>query len=273
MLVTTSRDPSTMTEDNADILALATSEGHRIALIHQAMPKITTSLISIQEYADLSNATGMETNALIQALNSISDTSTDFLPYFNILSQAFLRNGRRTNRFSTELYAALDPFVFEYRQTFNETLAFQDRRTALVKRSTARSNADNIKYRYMQTQQQQQQHQSNTTAYGLHQSTQHQSMGYHTAEEYYKQLDQLGMEAAMSDQQATSQNEQVQLIGDVLQKEVHRITHTRRKEFRDSLKVICSSMKEVFNERVAVWENVKQQVVNLDAKNGYAVSW
>merc|ERR1711862_519102 len=70
MVVTTTRDPSTMTEDNADILSLATSEGHRIALIHQAMPKITSSLCNFQEYADLSNACGMEINALIQTLPS-----------------------------------------------------------------------------------------------------------------------------------------------------------------------------------------------------------
>merc|ERR1711862_1082537 len=157
--------------------------------------------------------------------------------------------GKRTQRFSTELYASLDPFVYEYR------------RTSLVKRSMTRQETDNIKLKYLHVQQQ------TTTAPSALGDFQHQPYPMSTSSpEYYRQLDQLGMDAAICDEKLNHQIQETNLIGEILQKEVYRITVERQHDWKESIKILVGSFKENYNEKVAIWENVKLSMENLEPK-------
>lgn len=68
-------------------------------------------------------------------------------------------------------------------------------------------------------------------------------------------LEKMEMDAALSDESAIDAAREADEVGEVLQKEVARCTIQRRREWRESVKVLASSFKEACSERVGIWEH------------------
>ncbi len=236
-------------EDNAELLALASSEGLRMGAVTQAVPKLEGAVTLIKEHGEIAGAAGMELSRLCKEVEA-SDRELG-LP-FEILSNGLLRFGRRTKRLSIELSAALQPFVLQYKMCRNEKLAFADRRQALARRHKERSKADTRAQQLMI-------HQRSLQAHG--------QLGH---------LDRLERDASLYDEVAVDAVRECDQIGETLKREVNRVAYERRMEWSKSIKVICSAMKEASAERAAIWESTKESFLqtfpDMNESSGGAAS-
>ena len=115
-----------------------------------------------------------------------------------------------------------------------EQMAFADRRTALKRRTEARSKADGRAAKLMMNQ------------------TSMQSMGR------LGTLERLETEAAMYDEMAVEEARVADDVAARLQAEVGRIGAIRVAEWDSSMKVIASGMKEACAENAAIWDGALQ---------------
>jgi hypothetical protein len=109
-------------------------------------------------------------------------------------------------------------------------MAFVDRRTALKRRSDARSNADKRAAKVMMNQ------------------TSMSSIGR------LGTLERMEMEAALADEMATEAAREAEEVASRLQSEVGRIGAIRVSEWDGAMKVVASAMKEGCAENAAIWE-------------------
>jgi hypothetical protein len=72
-------------------------------------------------------------------------------------------------------------------------------------------------------------------------------------------MDSLERNAVWSDEMASQAVQECQVIGDRLVSEIRRVSQERRTEWQHSIKVVASSMKESWTERVAIWEAIQNQ--------------
>ena len=147
------------------------------------------------------------------------EQASDPSPEVELLASGLLRAGRRSKRLSLELSAALNTFSHQHKLCRYERLAFGDRRAAVARRQKERGNPQHM---YQQQQYQQQYGQCN------------------------QQMDPMSNDAFAECEE----------IGRRLQSEVQRITWQRQTEWKSSVKVIASAMKEAATERVAIWQGV-----------------
>jgi hypothetical protein len=218
-------------EDNAEILALASSEGLRMGAVTQAVPKLEGAVTLIKEHGEIAGAAGMELSRLCKEVEA-SDRELS-LP-FEMLSNGLLRFGRRTKRLSIEMSAALQPFVLQFKMCRNEKMAFADRRQALARRHKERGKAD-VRAQQLMI------HQRSLQAHG--------QLGH---------LDRMERDASLYDEVAVDAVRECEQIGETLKREVNRVAFERRMEWSKSIKVICSAMKEACTERAAIWESTKE---------------
>jgi PX domain len=206
-------------EDNAELLALVSSEDLRMGAVTTAVPKLEGSITLMTEHADACGAVGMELSKLCKQV----ETSETEIP-LSILSNGLLRAGRREKRLAVELSAAMSTFVYQYKLCRYEKLAFSDRRQALAKCHKERAKADERAQKLLFAQDQ----------------------------------DRLTREAVVSDEMAVNAVREAEEIGHVLKLEVNRVAFGRRTEWSKSMKVVASAMKEASTERVAIWESTRQ---------------
>lgn len=230
-------------EDNAELLALASSEGLRISGVLQSVPKIENAITIIGEQSQRMNTVGMELQKLI---NTVLSHEKEYSGPFEVLSSGLLRSGRRTNRLAIELGAAAQVFTLQHKLCRYERLAFADRRAALIRRRDARKEADKKAQKLYMNQ------------YSL------QSMGN------YGKLDGYGRDAAMSDEIATDAVRDADNIAHVLQCEVARVAQLRRRDWSMSIRVMVANLKEAHAERVAIWENCKKA---METCNSHENNW
>lgn len=214
-------------EDNAELLALANSEGIRMGAVTQAVPKLEGAITLLREHGESAGAVGMEFSKLIKAVEA---SDRDLGVPMEMLSQGLLKYGRRQKRLALELSAAMNPFVTQYKMCKYEKMAFHDRRAALQKRVKERGRADTRAQRLMI-------HQRGFRDNG--------ALG---------ELDRLERDASMSDGMAVGAVHHCDIIGDNLKSEVNRVAFERRTEWSKSMKVVCSSMREATAEQKSIWE-------------------
>jgi len=217
-------------EDNAEILALASSEGLRISAVLQSVPKIENAIALMSEQSQRMNAVGMELQKLV---NTVLVHDKQYSAPFETLSSGLLRSGRRTNRLAIELGAANQSFTLQHKLCRYERLAFSDRRSALIRRRDARKEADKKAQKLFMNQ------------YSL------QSMGN------YGKLEGYGRDVAMSDEIAADSVKEADHIGHVLQCEVNRICQLRHREWSMSIRVMAANLREAHAERAAIWESCR----------------
>lgn len=126
--VSSSQDIS---EDSAELLALASSEHVRMGAVTQAVPKLDGSVTLLKEEGERSGALGIEMSELCK---DVEGWDRDLSVPLEILSNGILRHGRRTKRLALELSAALEPYVLRYKLCRYEKLDLGDRRGALQKK-------------------------------------------------------------------------------------------------------------------------------------------
>ena len=209
-------------EDNAELLALASSENVRMGAVSQAVPKLEGAVTLLREHGDAAGAVGME-------LSKIGKSGDDFKAC-EVLSNAMLRNGRRTKRLALELSSALDSFLNQYKLVRYEKMAIQDRRAAIQRRGKERRGADSRAYALAQQQRQ-------LAASGR-----------------FDQLQNLEQSAVYGDQHALDVGNEADEVGARLKSEIHRVAISRRKEWNKSMKTVAKSMKEAATEQRAIWE-------------------
>jgi hypothetical protein len=219
-------NPQDMMEDNAELLALASSEGLRMGAVTQAVPKLEGAITLLREYGEAAGLVGMELGKLSKHVEAASDRDLG-LP-IELLSGGLLRSSRRQKRLATELAASMNSFVMQYKLCRYEKLAFTDRRAALLKRAKDRGKAD-MRAQQLLIQQRSQ-------VYNSH----------------------VERDATVSDDLAVDAVTQCENIGAILKSEVNRISFDRRTEWSKSMKVICSAMKEASTEQVSVWEATRE---------------
>ena len=224
-----SSSPAQDLEDNAEIIALHSSEHLRMGAVTQAVPKLEGAVALWREVGDLAGATGMELSKLAK-----QPDQSDIGKPAELLSNGILRHGRRTKRLALELSAALEPFMIQYKLCKYEKLAFQDRRNALLRRSKERGRADSRATMLVHQQRQ------------LHASGQ------------FGRLDQLERNAATSDEMALDAVHDAEEVGATLRQEINRVAYKRRTEWHASMKVIASAFKEASSERLAIWESTRE---------------
>jgi hypothetical protein len=224
-------------EDDAELLALANSEGIRMGAVAQAVPKLEGSVALIRDHGDAAGSVGMELRKLSHTVEAFSDRDLS-LP-MEILSQGLLGFSRRQKRLVLELSAALHPFLSQYRMCRNEKWAFGDRRAALQKRVRERGRAD------------QRAHQLIIQQRGYQQQAQY--IGDVNGE-----LDRLERDASRTDVMALSASQRCDLTGRIIKSEVNRIAYERRIDWNRSMKIVCSSMKEAAAEQVSIWESTRE---------------
>lgn len=215
-------------EDSAEVLALAAYEGRRIGAVSSSVPKVEGAVGLIRDRGDRLGATGLETSKLAK---DVAWCDRDLAAPMEILAGAMLRSGRRTKRLGLELGAAVAPFVVQYRTCKYEQMAFADRRTALKRRTEARTKADGRAAKLMMNQTSMQ----STGRLGI--------------------LERMETEAAMYDEMATEAAKEAEDVATRLQEEVGRIGAVRVREWDSSMKVIASGMKEACAENAAIWES------------------
>ena len=232
-------------EDSAEILALAAYEGRRIGAVTSSVPKIEGAVSLIRERGERSGAAGLEMSKLAK---DVAWCDRDLSAPMEVLSAALLRSGRRTKRLGLELAAAVSPFVTQYRTCRYEQMAFADRRSALKRRTEARSKADGKAARLMMNQ------------------TSMQHMGR------LGQLERMEGEAAMYDEFATETGREADEIAARLQSEVGRVGAVRVREWDSAMKVVAGSMKEACSENASIWETAlerfRQELGPLDNVRG-----
>jgi len=215
-------------EDSAEILALAAYEGRRIGAVSSSVPKVEGAVSLIRERGDRTGAAGLEMSKLAK---DVGWCDSDLAAPMEVLSSALLRSGRRTKRLGLELSAAIAPFVVQYRTCKYEQMAFADRRSALKRRTEARTKADGRAAKLMMNQ------------------TSMQSMGR------LGTLERMETEAAMYDEMATEAGREADDVAMRLQTEVGRIGAARAREWDMSMKVVASGMKEACGENASIWES------------------
>jgi hypothetical protein len=218
-------------EDNAELLALANSEGIRMGAVTQAVPKLEGAVTLMREHGEAAGACGMELNKLSKTVEA---SDRDLGVPLDLLSQGLLRYGRRQKRLVLELSAAMNPFITQYKICKYEKTAFQDRRSALQRRVKERGRADVRAQRLMVHQR------------GL----QHQgALG---------ELERLERDASVSDEVAVGAVHYCDVIGATLKSEVNRVAFQRRTEWSKSMKVLCSALKEAAAEHKSIWESTRE---------------
>ncbi|KAL7520559.1 hypothetical protein ACHAWX_005276 [Stephanocyclus meneghinianus] len=214
-------------EDNAEILALAAYEGRRIGAVSGSVPKIEGTVSMLKERGDRLGGTGLEMSKLAK---DVAWCDRELSGPMEVLSSALLRSGRRTKRLGLEVGAGVAPFVTQYKLCRYEQMAFVDRRTALKRRSDARSNADKRAAKVMMNQ------------------TSMSSIGR------LGTLERMEMEAALADEMATEAAREAEEVASRLQSEVGRIGAIRVSEWDGAMKVMATAMKEGCAENAAIWE-------------------
>jgi hypothetical protein len=219
--VITNLPPKHELEDNAELLALHSSEELRMGAVTQAVPKLEGCITLLKEHADASGAVGMELSKLCKQV----ETSESEIP-LSILSSGLLRAGRREKRLAVELNASMQTFIHQYKVCRYEKMAFQDRRQALTRCHKERVKADERAQKLLFA-----------PAQGE---------------------DRLAREAVVCDELAVNAVREAQEIGQTIKSEVNRVAFERRTEWSKSMKVVASAMKEASTERVAIWESTRE---------------
>lgn len=231
-------------EDNAELLALQTAESIRMGLVQQAVPKLEGAVTLLREYAELMGTTGMEMSRLGRELQIIG---SDHSQVVDVLSSGMLRGGRRSKRLSVELAAAIHSFQHHHKICKYEKYAFYDRKHALQRRQKERVKADQRAAQLL-----------------MHQRAAYVAGGPYQQQHYqYGNQDRMAQEAATADLYATDVWNEADHIGLNLKNEVHRCAWNRRNEWTSSVKIIASCMKEAVTERVAIWETVQDNFLQL----------
>jgi len=230
-------------EDDAQMLALASSEGIRMGAVVQAVPKLEGSITLLREHGECAGAVGMEMGKLNKAVEA---GDRDLGIPIDILSKGLLRYGRRQGRLALELSAAMNPFLSQYKLCKYEKMAFHDRRVALQKRVKERGRADFRAQKLM-----------------INQRAMH-------GPGHMGNLDRLASEASYSDEVAVGAVHQSDIIASIVKSEVNRVAFERRTEWSKSMKILCSSLRESTSENASIWESTKDSF--LQAFPEYNVS-
>ena len=231
-----------VTEDSAELLALASSESIRMGAVLQAVPKLEGAVTLLREQGEGAGAVGMELNRLAKEVMSQGDR--ELAMPLEIFSNGLLRFGRRTKRLGQEIgQATMASYQLHYKLCHYEKLAWSDRRKALTKRSKERGKADKRAQQMMGYQQQYQ------SGYGGQPQMNQFNGG--------NQMNHMMNNAVMSDTMAVNAVQECDAVGERLKREVNRISFSRRMEWAKSVKVIASYMKEAATERVAIWESTR----------------
>lgn len=239
---------SAPTEENAQLFALQNFEHMRLATVSQAIPKLEGGLTLLIQQKEHLASTAMELSKLSRDLLKLDQPLTSSI---DVVSKAMLKSSRRKTKWlNQELRGALVPFSEEFQLVRMERAAFQDRRTALLKRHALRQQADAKAQLLVAYHQQQQQ---SADAYAP-------TIVYEGGK--ILQLDQLELEAAQSDEAAVEAMRYAEHIGHVLQSEVARRKEIRHNEWMSSLKDIVYSMHAAHKDQVTIWENAKKQMMN-----------
>ena len=235
-----------VTEDSAELLALASSESVRMGAVLQAVPKLEGAVTLLREQGEGAGAVGMELNRLAKEVLTQGDR--ELAMPLEIFSNGLLRYGRRTKRLGQEIgQATMSSYQLHYKLCRYEKLAWGDRRAALAKRTKERSKADKRAQQMMGYQQQYQ------SGYGGGYGGQPNMNQFNGG----NQMNHMMNNAAMSDNMAVSAVHECDAVGERLKREVNRISYSRRMDWAKSVKVIASYMKEAATERVAIWESTR----------------
>lgn len=230
-------EPAADGEDNAEMLALASSEGLRISTVAQAVPKMEGTVSLLQEHSERASNVGLELSRLIKTVLA-DDSETEMIMPIEILANGLLRSGRRSKTLVSDINSFLAPFILQYKLCRYERLAFADRKAALTKRREIRQKADNHAKKLMMQQRTLQYEGSVTT------------------------LDRIETAAAVYDECAQEANRHADEIAQIIQSEVNRNTTIRRAQWSNSLQQIAVSMTKACSERRIIWENAKESFLN-----------
>lgn len=226
-----------MGEENAELIAIATSEHLRLTAVVQSVIKIEGFIHQIREYADRTMFAGLESSKLCS--NYLQERHPDLYIPLSLLATGQMKSGKRSKHLSLELSAAFGPFIMEYRQVNNERIAFNDRRTMLLRREAARAKAAEKSSKFLMQQRHLQMH--------------GQTMA----------MERLQYEAASADSAFTETSKETEEVGKILASEVARLTQKRRKEWMASLKIMASGFKEASAERCATWMTLKKELSQM----------
>jgi hypothetical protein len=252
--------PEDSSEDNAELLALYSSESVRMGAVLQSVPKLEGAITLLREHAEQSGAVGLEVGRMAKEVEA---TDRELGQPMELVAGGMLRSGRRSKRLALELSAALHTFSQQYKLCRYERMAFSDRKAALVRRLRERGRADQ---RAAQLWQQQQVYQGRN---------QYTSSPYQHQQTLYPAPQDLGRferDAAVSDDVAVDAVMECEEIGRRLKSEVNRIAWLRQTEWKQSVKVIASAMKEATTERVAIWESVRENFLQAFPEMNTAVA-
>jgi hypothetical protein len=217
-------------EDNAEILALASSEGLRIASVLQAVPKLEGNVFLLAEHGEKIGICGLECQKLVrQEMASDKDMSVPF----EILSSGLLFSGRKMKAFATDLGTYILPFQSQHKLCRYESMVFGDRRSALARRRDARKEADSKAQKLVM-------HQHSLNSMG--------KIGM---------LEKMEMEAALADENAVDAVREADEIGRTLQREVRRITELRLKGWSSNLCSIVQGYHQLSRDQVEIWERCR----------------
>jgi len=156
-----------------------------------------------------------------------------FVEPLRILSGGLLRSGRRSKRAALELSATIEPLINQYRLVEYCKKAIQDRKRALVSRTSAKRTLE-----------------SNLTRL---------SMAKTGADRQASRI--LRAEAAVeaSKRALEIEKDHASKVASVLTTEVGKLREERRKDYIKCTKILCSSFRECYSERIAIWEQAKVQ--------------
>jgi hypothetical protein len=234
-------------EDNAELLALQSSEQVRMGACLSAVPKLEGAVTLMREQAEMTGAVGMELQRLAK---EVAETDSDLGQPMEIASSGMLRSGRRSKRLALELSAAMYTFTVQYKLVKYERAAFGDRRAALVRRAKERGKADQRAAQLLMQQRHMYGHNTNygMNNHGMNMPGNNNGMG----------LDRLERDAVVMDELAVDAVQEADEIGQRLKSEINRVAWQRRTEWHGAVKVVASAMKEAVSERVAIWESVRE---------------
>lgn len=225
-------------EEDAELLALTSSENVRMGAVCQAVPKLEGTVTLWREYGDAAGAVGME----MSKVTKVPDNAD--LQCLNVLSTGMLRLGRRNKRLALEMSAAMNTFLQQYKMVRYEKMALQDRRAAMQRRNSTRRGADQ---RAMYLSQQQ----------GTLQTT-----------GQYGHLNRLEQSAIHTDSFANALVGEADEIAARLKSEIHRVAIDRRTQWNASMKTIAKAMKDACSERIAIWESTLEAFEALPGVGG-----
>ncbi len=231
--MTAASAPAHEWEEDAELLALSSSENVRMGSVSQAVPKLEGAVTNLREHGDAAGAVGMELSKV-----SKLPANEDF-KVCDVLSHGLLREGRRNKRLAVELSAAMDSFLQQYKMVRYEKMALQDRRQAIQRKGTYRRGADQ------------------RAVYLAQQQRQLQASGQ------YGHLNHLERNAIQTDSMANDVMGEAEEIAARLKSEIHRVAIDRRTQWNASMKTIASAMKEACSERLAIWESTLEALKAL----------